>query len=236
MENVNNKNKIDSESQTEEMDTDFLNELNNLSKQLKTDEEIMKDCKPEQPEKQDNNTSRDNNSSESNIINNINNNIYVFNNINLNENLFIEDFNNLKQNNFFGDFETQSLQSLNSINATISRLNSFLYQAQKKDNKNVNDVSDKENKILSEILDFLLESDLLKSTISNMKKEIKNSFENCKNKLKKGEIEKYEEALQNADAILDEIDKKKPNKDKIMDCMSKFQEISNSIDSMINVK
>ena len=151
----------------------------------------------------------------------------------MNENLFKEDFNNLKENDYYNDFISQSFQSLESINTLLSRFNSLLNKTQKSDNKN-GQLNEKEEKILTEILDFLIESGLLKGTILNMKNEIENSFENSRNKLKKEEIEKYEEAIKNADIILNETNNNKPNKDLIMDYLYKLQELSNSLESMPN--
>ena len=39
-----------SQSKIEEMDSEFLNELNQLNKQLKTDDEILNDYKEKHPE------------------------------------------------------------------------------------------------------------------------------------------------------------------------------------------
>ena len=235
MENGNNKNKKELSPSIEEMDPDFLKELNNITKQLKTDQEIMNDYKPKhQSELEPNNynISKDKNDISSNInnINDINN---LNNDINMNENLFKEDFNNLKENDYYNDFISQSFQSLESINTLLSRFNSLLNKTQKSDNKN-GQLNEKEEKILTEILDFLIESGLLKDTILNMKNEIENSFENSRNKLKKEEIEKYEEAIKNADIILNETNNNKPNKDLIMDYLYKLQELSNSLESMPN--
>ena len=236
MENENNQNKkeLAPAQSIEEMGPDFLKELNNITKQLKTDNEIMNDYKSKHQSKLEPNNyniSKDKNDISSNInqINDINN---LNNDINLNDNLFKEDFNKLKENDYYNDFISQSFHSLESINTSLNKFNSILYQTQKITNTN-GKVNEKEDEILTNILDFLLESDLLKGTIINMKNEIKNSFENCINKLKQEEIEKYEEAIKNADFIINENNKNKPNKDIILDYLNKLHELSNSIESLL---
>ena len=80
-------------SKSEEMDKEFLEELNSLTKQLKTDEEIQKDLKLNQSKnKEDKTKEKDNDDN------------------NINENPFSEAFNeiNSKNPNFF-DFENNGL-------------------------------------------------------------------------------------------------------------------------------
>ena len=102
--------------------------------------------------------------------------------------------------------------------------------------KEQSDLFDKEIEILIEqIMEFLIQSDLLKHTISNMKKTIEDSFENNKNNLKSEEINKYEEAISTANNILDEINKVNFDKKKILDSLQKLQQISNDIDGMLGI-
>ena len=211
---------------TEEMDSDFLQELNSLTSQLKTDEEIQNDLKSNQTSNNEKEKEKDKN--------------------NLNENPFNEAFNimNKKNKNFFGDEVGDSLfESLYSMQSKMNQFNSLLNNSLNEKNTHINndttqgdsDINDKQNQILEEILDFLIQSNLLKDTILNMKKSIENSFEKNKNNLKSEENKKYEEALSNANNIIDEINKVHPNRARIMDSLHQLQQISNDIDSILKV-
>ena len=251
MENGDNKNQIKQEPNIEEMDEEFLKELNHLSKQLKTDDEIINDYKLKNSIETETKNSIN---TESNIkpienggnYNNINSNINInemgdinelFKDNNININPFQEAFDllNAKQNIFNFEDNNLMMESLDSLHSTITQFNSILNKTIGMDNNSnsngvdKNGIKEKENKILGEILDFLLQSCMLKNTIINMKQSIEDSFQKNKNNLSKDENEKYKEALLNADIILNEANKVHPDKDKIMDSLQKLHQISNDI-------
>jgi hypothetical protein len=216
------------EPKSEELDQEFLQELNTLTKQLKTDEEIQKDIKSNQNL---NKIDKEKIKQENNI----------------NENPFQEAFDKMNSNNqnSFG-FENGDLmfESLNSLNSTMNQFNSLLNNTINSSNNNTegekniqnqNEINEKQNHILEEILDFLIQSNLLKDTILNMKKSIEDSKEKNKNDLKPEEDKKYQEALLNSNNILDEINKIHPDKEKIMDSLQKLQKISNDIDCILKI-
>jgi hypothetical protein len=216
------------EPKSEELDPEFLQELNTLTKQLKTDEEIQKDIKSNQilnKKKQD--KLRQENK--------------------INENPFQEAFNkmNLKNQNSLG-LENGELmfESLNSLNTKMNQFNSLLNNTINSSNNNTegeknsqdkNEINEKQNHILEEILDFLIQSNLLKDTILNMKKSIEDSKEKNKNNLNPEEDKKYQEALLNSNNILEEINKIHPDKEKIMDSLQQLQKISNDIDCILKI-
>ena len=216
------------EPKSEELDQEFLQELNTLAKQLKTDEEIQKDIKSKQNlNKIDKEKIKQENK--------------------INENPFQEAFDKMNSNNqnSFG-FENGDLmfESLNSLNSTMNQFNSLLNNTINSSNNNTegekniqnqNEINEKQNHILEEILDFLIQSNLLKDTILNMKKSIEDSKEKNKNDLKPEEDKKYQEALLNSNNILDEINKIHPDKEKIMDSLQQLQKISNDIDCILKI-
>ena len=267
MKEKNNNNEIKSEPQIEEMDSDFLKELNQLSKQLKTDEEIINEYKSKSNQSQvpknidninnNNNNSKDDNNKkyESDNTNNININNNVINNNDINElfqnnkngndNPFNEAFNimNSKENNFFNLEENNSMfEALNSFSSNLNQFNSILNKVidindknDSNNNNSNNDINDDKinEKLMSEIFDFLIQTDMLKNTILDMKNSIEKSFKKNENDLKKDEKEKYNEALLNADNILNELNKIYPDKNIIMDSIQKLKQISNDIDSIL---
>ena len=216
------------EPKSEELDQEFLQELNTLTKQLKTDEEIQKDIKSKQNlNKIDIEKIKQENK--------------------INENPFQEAFDKMNSNhqNSLG-FENGDLmyESLNSLNSTMNQFNSLLNNTINSSNNNTegekniqnqNEINEKQNHILEEILDFLIQSNLLKDTILNMKKSIEDSKEKNKNDLKPEEDKKYQEALLNSNNILDEINKIHPDKEKIMDSLQQLQKISNDIDCILKI-
>ena len=212
-----------SEQKSEELDPEFLQELNTFTEKLKTDEEIQKDIKSKQIQ---NNKEQKKIKSEQKE----------------NENPFQEAFNIMNSNNqnSFG-FENGDLmfESLNSLNNTMNQFNSLLNNTlNKNDNNNKddkNEINEKQNNILEEILDFLIQSNLLKDTILNMKKSIEDSKEKNKNNLKPEEMQKYEEASLDANNILEEVNKIHPDKGKIMDCLQNLQIISNNIECILKI-
>ena len=257
------KNEIKKEENIEGMDSDFLKELNQLSKQLKTDDEIINDYKAQNSIKNEEKKEKDKNNpinkieSETNTnINNINKDINNLNellkNNNLNENPFQEAYNIMKsKENFIFDENDLIMEPLNSIYSKIYQFNSILEKTVNLDNNdnigikkdsngnivNKNEiVREKERKILGEILDFLIESNLLKNTILNMKESIENSLEKNKNNLKSEENEKYQESLKITEDIINEINKVNSDKNKIIDSIQQLQKISNDIDSILFVQ
>ena len=199
---------------SEDMDPEFLKELNSLTKQLKTDEEIQKDLKKnkESSDKKENN---------------------------INQNPFNEAFDKMNLNNFYNNENNDLIfESLDNLNSQVNQFNFLLNKSidlnknnnKDKETENKNEINEKQNNLLKEILDFLIQSNLLKDTILNMKKLVEESFEKNKNKLKPEEKNKYEEVLINTNIIINEVDKLNPDRDKIMDSLEKLQQISNDID------
>ena len=243
-ENIENGKK--EEIQLEQMDSDFVKQLSELSKQLKTDDEILNDYKEKKSLKEENNSKiiikQNGAENNNNIINNIDRELENINELlnknNLNDTPFKEAYNimNSKQNIFDLNENDLMLQSLDSINSQIFKMNSLLYNTIGKNEpngiENKNEIKEKENNILGKILEFLLQSNLLKNTICNMKKSIEQSLEKNKNNLKKEENEKYQEAILNAEIIINEANKIQPDKDKVMDSLQKLQQIANCVDSI----
>ena len=234
----NNENEIKKEPQIEVLDSDFLKELNELSKKLKTDDEIINDNKSKKLEQnKDNNNIKTKNEFEQKKINKINTEMdkinKLFINNNSNDNPFIEAYNNmnLTNNNFNLNDNDLMFESLDLLNSNVSEFNNILNKLVNLNNTQ-NEMDEKEKNILGEIYGFLIQSNLLKDTILIMKKSIEESFEKNQNNLKKEEKEKYQEALLNAETIIKETDKLHPDKNKIMDCILKLQKISNDIDSI----
>ena len=152
--------------------------------------------------------------------------------------------NSNNQNSFGFENGDVMFESLNSLNSTMNQFNSLLNNTINSSNNNTegekniqnqNEINEKQNHILEEILDFLIQSNLLKDTILNMKKSIEDSKEKNKNDLKPEEDKKYQEALLNSNNILDEINKIHPDKEKIMDSLQQLQKISNDIDCILKI-
>ena len=204
---------------SEDMDPEFLKELNSLTKQLKTDEEIQKDLK-----KNKESSDKKENEIKENIID---------------QNPFNEAFDKMNLNNFYNNENNDLIfESLDNLNSQVNQFNFLLNKSidlnknnnKDKETENKNEINEKQNNLLKEILDFLIQSNLLKDTILNMKKLVEESFEKNKNKLKPEEKNKYEEVLINTNIIINEVDKLNPDRDKIMDSLEKLQQISNDID------
>ena len=214
-----------------------MKELNQVSKQLKTDEEIIYGYKLEDSKQNyDGDYTKKENELEQKMIYDLNKDMNNFNfielliNQNTNDNPFKEAYNimNLKENNFSLNNNDLIFESLDILNANVHQFNDILYKIVdlNGDSKKKND---KNTIILGEILNFLIQSNLLKNTILNMKISIEESFEKNKNTLKKEENQKYQDALKNAETIIKEINKVDPDKSIIMDCLFKLQKISNDI-------
>ena len=204
---------------SEDMDPEFLKELNSLTKQLKTDEEIQKDLK----KNKESSDKKENEIKENNI----------------NQNPFNEAFDKMNLNNFYNNENNDLIfESLDNLNSQVNQFNFLLNKSidlnknnnKDKETENKNEINEKQNNLLKEILDFLIQSNLLKDTILNMKKLVEESFEKNKNQLKPEEKNKYEEVLINTNIIINEVDKLNPDRDKIMDSLEKLQQISNDID------
>ena len=204
---------------SEDMDPEFLKELNSLTKQLKTDEEIQKDLK----KNKESSDKKENEIKENNI----------------NQNPFNEAFDKMNLNNFYNNENNDLIfESLDNLNSQVNQFNFLLNKSidlnknnnKDKETENKNEINEKQNNLLKEILDFLIQSNLLKDTNLNMKKLVEESFEKNKNKLKPEEKNKYEEVLINTNIIINEVDKLNPDRDKIMDSLEKLQQISNDID------
>ena len=217
------------ESKIEEMDPEFLQELNTLTNQLKTDEEIKNELKSKQTS---------NNLKEKEKINSEN----IDKNLNINPfQEALNMMNSYNKNLFTIDNNDSMIESLNELNSTMNKFNSLLNNTINMNNNiegnnlDNNKIDEKQNDILKEILDFLIQSNLLKDTVLNMKKEIDKSLEKNKNILKPEENKKYEEALLNANNILIEINKINPDKNKILDSLQQLQKISNDIDCILKI-
>ena len=218
---------------SEEKDEEFLHELQSLTNQLKTDEEIQQDFKSQQKLKKEKEQKKEIDEKQNNNENS------------KNENPFNEAFNLMNSNgqNFF-DFNSGNIMvdSLNTLTSKMYQFNSLLINTinheksnGKDDNQNENDLDEKQTHLMEEILDFLIQGNLLKDTVLKMKKSIDDSFEKNKNNLKSEENKKYEEAALSANNILNEISKIHPDKGKILDSLKQLQQISNDIDNMLKV-
>ena len=219
MEKINNE----KTPETKDNDLDFLNELNNLTNQIKTDEEIIKDLKKDSKTRSSQNSNQNKNSDKNNNTNSKNSNPFqeAYNIMNSKN----SDFNLFNESNTF-------LESIENLHSQMNQMNNLLYKTLNMECKNSeNEINDNENNLMNEILDFLVDCDLLKNTISTMKKNIENSFNNSKNSLKDYEIEKYKEALVMADNILNETNKITPDKEIIVDNLTKLQQISNDVEN-----
>ena len=219
------------EKKSEENDAEFLQELNSLTNQIKTDEEIQEDFKLKQKSEKEKEQKKEPEIKE--------------NNNNINENPFNGAFNMMNSNNLnLFDFDNGDLlfESLNSISSKMNQINTLFKNTLNNNKTNGAEDINKANGmeqgseiLMEQIMEFLIQSDLLKHTISNMKKTIEDSFENNKNNLKSEEINKYEEAISTANNILDEINKVNFDKKKILDSLQKLQQISNDIDGMLGI-
>ena len=214
---------------SEEKDEEFLHELQSLTNQLKTDEEIQADFKSQQKSKKEKEQKKESETKENDKK----------------ENPFNEAFNLMDSNgqNFF-DFDNGDLmfESLNTLTSKMNQFNSLLNNTISHtksnggaDDLNQNGINEKQNHLMEEILDFLIQSNLLKDTILTMKKTIDDSFKKNKNNLQSEETKKYEEAILSADNILNEINKVHPDRGKILDSLQQMQQISNDIDCMLKI-
>ena len=94
-------------------------------------------------------------------------------------------------------------------------------------NKKVGNNDGNEEQLTTEVLDFLISSNLLKDIIINMKNNILNSYH--KNDLNEEQRDKYKETIKIADDIIKETNKESYDKQYIFENIRKLEEISNNI-------
>ena len=223
-------------------DDDFLKELNELSKKINEEPELNNNMNNTiENEKlipklnlMDNNIKNKENKNENKQIieskkeleQNINKINEQFNLINQ-SNPFIDAFNNNNNNNInekdlsnmFNDLEL-NLNGMNNL------MENFLKGEKFSNENNINDNKENQIKMFEDVLDYLIQFDLLKETILNMKKAINEAFDKNKGNLNQNEINKYEESIKCADLILEEISKKNMNKQIIIDNLYNLQQIA----------
>ena len=220
-------------------DDDFLQELNELSKKINEEPELNNNMNNTiENEKlipklnlMDNNIKNKENKNENKQIieskkeleqniNKINEQFKLMNE----SNPFIDAFNNNNINekdlsNMFNELEL-NLNGMNNLMENILKEEKLSNQKDNNDNK------ENQMKMFEDVLDYLIQFDLLKETILNMKKAINEAFDKNKGNLNQNEINKYEESIKCADLILEEISKKNMNKQIIIDNLYNLQQIA----------
>lgn len=220
-------------------DDDFLKELNELSKKINEEPELNNNMNNTiENEKlipklnlMDNNIKNKENKNENKQIieskkeleqniNKINEQFKLMNE----SNPFIDAFNNSNINekdlsNMFNELEL-NLNGMNNLMENILKEEKLSNQKDNNDNK------ENQMKMFEDVLDYLIQFDLLKETILNMKKAINEAFDKNKGNLNQNEINKYEESIKCADLILEEISKKNMNKQIIIDNLYNLQQIA----------
>ena len=220
-------------------DDDFLKELNELSKKLNKEPELKNNMnnKIEKEKlipnlinnienKEKKNENKELIESKKILEQNINKINEQFNLINQ-SNPFIDAFNNNNNNNInekdlsnmFNDLEL-NLNGMNNL------MENFLKGEKFSNENNINDNKENQIKMFEDVLDYLIQFDLLKETILNMKNAINEAFDKNKGNLNQNEINKYEESIKCADLILKEISKKNMNKQIIIDNLYNLQQIA----------
>ena len=140
-------------------------------------------------------------------------------------NPFINAFNNNNNitekdlSNMFNEIES-NLNGMNNL------MENFLKGEKLSNEKDNNDNKENQMKMFEDVLDYLIQFDLLKETILNMKNAINEAFDKNKGNLNQNEINKYEESIKCADLILKEISKKNMNKQIIIDNLYNLQQIA----------
>lgn len=86
--------------------------------------------------------------------------------------------------------------------------------------------------LFGDLLEFLLKSDMLSEPLNQIKTSVNSYLEKNQGKLKPEEEDKYKSMLASVDTILEEIQKKEPNKELVIDIFYKLHEMSD-IDSEI---
>ena len=218
-------------------DDDFLKELNELSKKINKEPELKNNMN----NKIDNeklipklnliNNNKDNKNENKQFIeskkeleqniNKINEQLTLINE----SNPFINAFNNNNNitekdlSNMFNEIES-NLNGMNNL------MENFLKREKLSNEKDNNDNKENQMKMFEDVLDYLIQFDLLKETILNMKNAINEAFDKNKGNLNQNEINKYEESIKCADLILKEISKKNMNKQIIIDNLYNLQQIA----------
>ena len=218
-------------------DDDFLKELNELSKKINKEPELKNNMN----NKIDNeklipklnliNNNKDNKNENKQFIeskkeleqniNKINEQLTLINE----SNPFINAFNNNNNitekdlSNMFNEIES-NLNGMNNL------MENFLKGEKLSNEKDNNDNKENQMKMFEDVLDYLIQFDLLKETILNMKNAINEAFDKNKGNLNQNEINKYEESIKCADLILKEISKKNMNKQIIIDNLYNLQQIA----------
>ena len=117
-----------------------------------------------------------------------------------------------------------NLDEIDKMFSTFSKYTNFA---------NTSPNEEQQKQICHDVLEVLLSSKVLSETILTMKKSILESLEKNKKTLKPDELEKYNKSLEYAENILSEAEKEKPNKEKIVDWLFELQKIS-EMDDIFN--
>lgn len=245
----------DLEVKMNEMQKNIVNQPSNSVSDIKTEitkDNLISSDSNKIPLKQE---------SEINIIkdlneSNVNQQNKNFNSSNLNNNQkpqssnpFVDTFREMKenpQNGGFNDLLKLFEQSgMNSQDANFENLGDMgdiknLYEilgklSDNKDDKETPQSGDEKIKLESlfgDLLEFLLKSDMLSEPLNQIKTSVNSYLEKNKEKLKPEEEEKYKSMLTSIDTILEEIQKKEPNKELVIEIFYKLHEMSD-IDSEI---
>ena len=220
-------------------DDDFLKELNELSKKINKEPELKNNMN----NKIDNeklipklnliNNNKDNKNENKQFIeskkeleqniNKINEQLTLINE----SNPFINAFNTNNNNNITEkDLSNMFNEIESNLNGMNNLMENFLKGEKFSNENNINDNKENQIKMFEDVLDYLIQFDLLKETILNMKNAINEAFEKNKEKLNQNEINKYKESIKCADLILEEISKKNMNKQIIIDNLYNLQQIA----------
>ncbi len=220
-------------------DDDFLKELNELSNKINKEPELKNNMN----NKIDNeklipklnliNNNKDNKNENKQFIeskkeleqniNKINEQLTLINE----SNPFINAFNTNNNNNITEkDLSNMFNEIESNLNGMNNLMENFLKREKLSNEKDNNDNKENQMKMFEDVLDYLIQFDLLKETILNMKNAINEAFDKNKGNLNQNEINKYEESIKCADLILKEISKKNMNKQIIIDNLYNLQQIA----------
>jgi hypothetical protein len=133
-------------------------------------------------------------------------------------------------NNQDGNFE--NLGDMGDIKNLYEILGKLSDNKDEKDTPQSGDEKVKLESLFGDLLEFLLKSDMLSEPLNQIKNSVNNYLEKNKGKLKPEEEDKYKSMLSSIDTILEEIQKKEPNKELVIDIFYKLHEMSD-IDSEI---
>lgn len=156
-------------------------------------------------------------------------------------NPFVETFREMKDDNIgnnMNDFLKMFEQGgLGGADGDINNLYDILGKLS--DNKEVggDQVNGEQDKVkleslFGDLLEFLLKGDMLSEPLNQIKESVIAYLDKNKDKLKQEEEEKYKSMITSIDTILEEINKKEPNKELVIDIFYKLHEMSD-IDSEI---